>query len=672
DTISNSIGFSLFPKLSVGDTTYIVWQDDEVNPDVPDIFLSFIPFMTPVNVSSDPSSSYTPDVVKGGNDWIHVVWTDQDSMILYKRSQDPGSWTGPVQVLSGVLVGDQVNPAIAAKDSFVHVVWEFTENLPSISSAVYYRRSTGYGGSGTWEDTVRLANDGRSPLLEVDGNGTLHLIFRDVPGLDSINIGYLRSTDQGASWDTLNSVLDSGEVYIEEISLAVMDTILYVVWKQGERILFASSPDGINWSTPDTLSNSVWDRNPLIATDGSDLYTIWTRRGDGDVSYDPSTIDFLYYTPFDGDQDGHGTWMLSIIAGLSQFNLIGPAFGSDFLLAKTERGSNYEYPIEEDWWVDGLEWVTSQGAEIVSSSIAYTTWGVGDWYDYSDMDGKTAVSSRAASLALKKGVLLVNAMSNPTDSILPEQSIAAPPDAFDILAVGGVDNFGNWFSPATPSVCVPAANPSYSAKGPPADGGRKKPELVAPFEQRFATPNTEDINEYFCSWGTSGATALVAGLAAVVKSAHPSWTAEKLRDVLMATANNASSPNDTIGWGIPDAIKAIGDPDPMVPPYGQDQLLDPYPNPFRPNIHISGCVLPYRLLDNALSFPEMRIYTLAGELVREFDIEGKMPGRYETSADGAPVWYGKNEEGNEVASGLYICVLSTGSRIERKKIAVVR
>jgi serine protease AprX len=50
--------------------------------------------------------------------------------------------------------------------------------------------------------------------------------------------------------------------------------------------------------------------------------------------------------------------------------LIGPAFGANFILAKTEN-TDYERHIEEDNWVAAAEWVDSLGADIISSSLGY-------------------------------------------------------------------------------------------------------------------------------------------------------------------------------------------------------------------------------------------------------------------------------------------------------------
>jgi serine protease AprX len=50
----------------------------------------------------------------------------------------------------------------------------------------------------------------------------------------------------------------------------------------------------------------------------------------------------------------HGTLTLSTLAGFHEGDLIGPAYGADFVLAKTEN-TDWEHNIEEDDWVAGAE-----------------------------------------------------------------------------------------------------------------------------------------------------------------------------------------------------------------------------------------------------------------------------------------------------------------------------
>ncbi|MCK7523279.1 MAG: hypothetical protein MZV64_39285 [Ignavibacteriales bacterium] len=54
----------------------------------------------------------------------------------------------------------------------------------------------------------------------------------------------------------------------------------------------------------------------------------------------------------DMGEGSHGTATLSIIGGFKEGQLIGPAYGADFILAKTEN-TDSETPVEEDNWIAG-------------------------------------------------------------------------------------------------------------------------------------------------------------------------------------------------------------------------------------------------------------------------------------------------------------------------------
>jgi len=162
-----------------------------------------------------------------------------------------------------------------------------------------------------------------------------------------------------------------------------------------------------------------------------------------------------------GQQD-HGTSTLSVIAGFDEGELVGPAFGASYALAKTEDIRS-ETPIEEDYWIAGLEWADSLGADVVSSSLGYTRFAGDTGYAYEDLDGNTARTTVAADLAVAKGMVVVTAAGNERDK--PWHYIVTPADGDSVLAVGAVDMGGN-----------PAP---FSSVGPTADG-RIKPDLVAP------------------------------------------------------------------------------------------------------------------------------------------------------------------------------------------------
>ncbi|UCB51689.1 MAG: S8 family serine peptidase, partial [Candidatus Zixiibacteriota bacterium] len=102
----------------------------------------------------------------------------------------------------------------------------------------------------------------------------------------------------------------------------------------------------------------------------------------------------------------HGTLTWSALGGVAPGYLYGPAYGADFIIAKTEDVS-MEQPIEEDNWMAGMEWADSIGAGVISSSLAYI-----DWYSYSHMDGNTAVTTIAADIAAQLGIVVCNSMAN--------------------------------------------------------------------------------------------------------------------------------------------------------------------------------------------------------------------------------------------------------------------
>jgi len=229
----------------------------------------------------------------------------------------------------------------------------------------------------------------------------------------------------------------------------------------------------------------------------------------------------------------HGTMTLSTIAGYTPETLIGPAFDAGFILAKTEV-DQFERPIEEDYWVAGLEWGDSLGADIVSSSLGYI-----DWYTPADMNGETAKTTIAADMAVEKGILVFNSAGNEGDN--PDHNtLIAPADGKKVLAVAAVDHNG--------------ARASFSSVGPSADG-RTKPDIAA-MGVSVIVANSRDSSGFSYASGTSFSCPLAAGGAALLLEAFPSASPELMTKALKRTASQADSPDNLLGWGIIDLKKA--------------------------------------------------------------------------------------------------------------------
>lgn len=236
-------------------------------------------------------------------------------------------------------------------------------------------------------------------------------------------------------------------------------------------------------------------------------------------------------------QHSHGTSCWSILGGEKDGTLYGPAFKSDFILAKTEYVPS-ENRIEEDNWVAGAEWADSLGADIISSSLGYYDFDSGFTYTYADLNGNVAVTTIAADVAASKGILVCNAMGNSGPGA---GSLITPADADSIIACGATDAFG--------------VISSFSSRGPTSDN-RIKPELVAQGSAVFKASSL-DTSTFNSGSGTSFATPLLAGCAAVLLSARPTLNNMQIREAMMESANNAGSPNNNYGWGMPDMLLAL-------------------------------------------------------------------------------------------------------------------
>lgn len=285
--------------------------------------------------------------------------------------------------------------------------------------------------------------------------------------------------------------------------------------------------DGFNWRKHEALNTrKVKGEYDWIFKDDSVQYQRSPNQIPGD-SY---------------DQDGHGTSTMSTLGGFMQGQLIGPAFDVDFYLSKTEKGES-ETPVEEDFWLEGVEWMESQGVEVISSSLIYKPFDLpNNQYYYKDMNGNTTIIVRAAEHAATLGIVVVNSMGNEMQTTPP--SIVSPPDGEHVIAVGAVDSAGQIAY--------------FSSNGPTSDG-RMKPEVVAMGVDVYAAASysfTYDTAGYSYVSGTSFSGPLTAGVCALILSVHPELTPDQVKEALKMTANRKDAPNNVYGWGLVNAFDA--------------------------------------------------------------------------------------------------------------------
>lgn len=237
--------------------------------------------------------------------------------------------------------------------------------------------------------------------------------------------------------------------------------------------------------------------------------------------------------------DAHGTNTLSTIGGFAPGRLIGPAYAATFLLAVTEDVAS-ETPIEEDHWAAAAEWAEGLGADVISSSLGYAAFDQ-PFTSYSDrdMDGQTAVTTRAAALAAERGVVVVNSAGNEGFDA-GRNTLVAPADGVRVLTAGAVTRGGT--------------RAAFSSVGPSADG-RIKPDVVAMGVNVVVARQFEHV--YGVASGTSFSCPLTSGVVALVLQAHPDYTVDQVLEAVRSTASQAGAPDRLLGWGLVDAVAAV-------------------------------------------------------------------------------------------------------------------
>ena len=236
----------------------------------------------------------------------------------------------------------------------------------------------------------------------------------------------------------------------------------------------------------------------------------------------------------------HGTNVLSVVGGYKVNELIGIAYGADFILAKTDISTDRFYE-EEINAVKASRWLFEEGADIITTSLSFNKFDNADYYYPYQMDGKTAHITVTADSLAEKGLIYISSAGNNYEE---DWHIIEPPgDGFNVLAVGSVDKhlFHSFFSSCGPTV-----------------DGRIKPDLVAPGEAVWTANNLPKVKPDF-SWnfGTSLAAPIVAGIAALVLSTHPELTSKQVIEAIKSTSSKAANPDNLYGWGVPDAERAV-------------------------------------------------------------------------------------------------------------------
>ncbi|MEW2292538.1 type VII secretion-associated serine protease mycosin [Streptomyces sp. NPDC006743] len=289
------------------------------------------------------------------------------------------------------------------------------------------------------------------------------------------------------------------------------------MWKTstGQGITVAVLDTGVNADHPD-LAGRILPGKDMAGTERGDEHT---------------------------DYEGHGTSMAGFIAATGAraggHGAFGLAPGTKILPVRLPRVEKLDPAVADKEFATamatGIRYATDHGAKVINISQASTV-------------GGTELTS-AVKYALDKGALVFAGVGNAGDKGNPVMYPAATPGAVGVAAIG-----------------KNLKKTAESEFGPQVDMAAPGEDMVEACGGRTGLCT---------SHGTSDATAMASASAALIWSAHPTWTNNQVLRVMLNTIGapvDGSKRTDSIGYGIVRPRIALTDP-------GNPGPADQYPLP---------------------------------------------------------------------------------------------
>ncbi len=251
------------------------------------VSVSYSQWQPDVRLTNDPAQSFTSEdrCVAGSGNFVHVVWQeyrDGDAEVYYKRSTNKGgSWSSDTRLSATPQFSGA--PSIAVYQSTVHVVWQDQRTGGTLE--IYYLRSTDNGI--TWDPEIRLTNDPQSSYYpSVSVSGTLVYVLWEDNRDGNYEIYFKRSTNSGTNWSG-DLRLTSNSAASNFVSVASSGFNVYCSWQDARdgatEIFYKNSTDaGMTWPADSRLTNDpAASLGPNITVTGVNVNVFWSDQRDG-------------------------------------------------------------------------------------------------------------------------------------------------------------------------------------------------------------------------------------------------------------------------------------------------------------------------------------------------------------------------------------------------------
>lgn len=423
----------------------------------------------------------------------------------------------------------------------------------------------------------------------------------DLDAINTINaFSFVESVEKGGNSNANEDLSTEKSFFANEWISQIPDAGLYKDFAEGESYDYGAATNQIEMLNGDLLHDmgfagqemtiAVLDAGFLNVDEIEAFDSLWMK---GQIL---GTRDFVNpYNPDIFDSHYHGCMVLSTMGANQPGEIVGTAPEADYWLLRSEDGAT-EYLIEEYNWVSAAEFADSAGADVINSSLGYTTFDdPSQDHSYDDMNGNTAPITIGADIAASKGMIVVNSAGNSgNDSWF---YIGAPADGDSVFTIGAVDGSGNLAG--------------FSSHGPTSDG-RIKPNVMAQGQgSAIIDPYSGQVG--FGS-GTSFASPITAGMVACLWQAHPDKRNTEIMEAIQSVGNYANNPNNDMGWGIPDYMLASTILTVVDNNAELNVGIEVFPNPFNNELNIG-------FEKENISIIKIELTDVTGKLVFEKDID---------------------------------------------------
>ncbi|MDX1611093.1 MAG: S8 family serine peptidase [Candidatus Thermoplasmatota archaeon] len=239
--------------------------------------------------------------------------------------------------------------------------------------------------------------------------------------------------------------------------------------------------------------------------------------------------------------DDHGTHVAGIVTGRhpTDPNVTGMAPDADLVISRIF--SRKAWDIADDVWVPDYK---ETFEDVVTSSTDDVDVIVNSWGHHAD-DYDWAADDVDEWAHAHPETLVVFANGNPNWTRPGIEAMNSPGLGLNVLAVGAMGEAAE----------VSSLNELIPPEDVREGSGRVKPDILAVGENVLAPTEGTDYAE---KGGTSMAAPAVAGMAALLKEAHPTLDANTLRALLVATTDSVANPKDLPeGHGAANILNAL-------------------------------------------------------------------------------------------------------------------